>query len=71
MGQEYGLLGEKIKAKVFENQGKVSFAFGIAPIIDQLKDEQPIPKNWEQISDLTAMERKFCKWYEKWLGEAV
>lgn len=66
MGKEYGLLGEKLKAKIFENQGKVSFAFGIAPILDEMKaDLEKIITDYPKVEvGLVLMD-----WYEKWLGD--
>jgi hypothetical protein len=67
MPQEYGLIGEKIKAKVFENQGKVSFAFGIAPILDQVKEE--ISATFKQ-PDATPQDMQNClDVLRKWFGE--
>jgi hypothetical protein len=68
MPQEYGLIGEKIKAKVFENQGKVSFAFGIAPILDEAKAELLTIVNSGVPLNLTEYSCLIVKWFEKWFG---
>lgn len=59
-----GELGQRIKAKVFENQGKVSFAFGIAPILDEAKaDLQKSIVNHPKV-DVGII---LMDWYEKWM----
>jgi SOS response regulatory protein OraA/RecX len=60
-------LGKKIKAKIFENQGKVSFAFGIAPILDELKESFPLSAPYKQ--DELAFAESYIRTMRKWATE--
>jgi hypothetical protein len=62
---EYGELGKKLKEKIFENQGKVSFAFGIAPILAEAKSDLRKTLATNQKVDVGII---LMDWYEKWFG---
>jgi hypothetical protein len=71
-----GKLGQKLKAKILENQGKVSFAFGVVPIIDEAKAELPTYGNilsfHHKVCPHWSMDETYIsimvEWAWKWLG---
>jgi hypothetical protein len=55
-----GKLAQKIKVKVSENQGRVSFAFGISPILDECLAD--LLRGQPELSPQTM------RWLNNWFG---
>lgn len=67
-------LENKIKQKIKDGEGRVSFAFGIKPILDEAKAEFPDINTWSKGDSYEDAEQKYLDaveaWFKKWLGDA-